>query len=506
MDRALGRARWLPFALALLVSGWTLGFDYVHDDFSLVKANADLARGDWAQLATAPLTRWMGRGYPYYRPLAMLSYAVDEALFGAGPTGHHAVNVLLHGLCALLVCELALALGEDRRVALTAGCLFALHPAHAEAVAWISARADLLATLAALGAWVSFLRERKALALGLFATALASKESAAALPLVMLLCGGTRDGSVRRVAPCFAVALAWLVVRGIAVGPTPLALRHQLARVPPALAGAAVAHLALEVAGHLAGAGVGRLDFTIHRLGAPGGRALALAAALLLAGLALADRRRDGARGWGLAALALFAPLAGLLLQPGSALLALRYLYLPSALVVLGLARATARVSLLVPVALGLLFGVRLIGALGPFADAHALWAHEVAVSPGWSVAHGNLGLTLAGEGDPAAGRELTQAVALARGEGRQPADALLGLARIRMGANDLPGAAAYLEEAYRMDRNFPRLAANLGFVYLLERRPADARPLLEQAVAQDPADAVSRANLDGVKAAAPPR
>lgn len=470
--------RWIPLALVVLAFGWTLGFDFVHDDHSLVVANADLAAGDWAALGGQPLTRWMGAGYPYYRPLPMLSY-----LLGA----HHAVNVVLAGLAALAVAALARALGEDERVALAAGCLFALHPAHAEAVAWVSARADLLAGLAALGAWTAHLTERRGLALVFFAAALASKESAAALPLAMLI---VRPAGARRLVPFVVIAVAWLGVRGLVVGAPPFALRHQLAR---SQAAGALWHLALEIGGHLAGAGTARLDFTVRRLASAGGPELWLSgvASALLVALFL----KEG-RALGLATLALFAPLAGLLALPGTALFALRYLYLPSALVAVVLARACLRAGAWSAVLLGALFALRLALATAPLASARSLWEHETRVSPEWSVAHGNLGLALLAANDPAAETELACAVELAPADGRKPVDALFGLGRARLARRDIPGASKFLEEAFALDPSYPKLAANLGFAYLLGRRPVDARRALERAVELDPRDETSRANL----------
>ncbi|MCM2334477.1 MAG: hypothetical protein NDI82_11100, partial [Anaeromyxobacteraceae bacterium] len=93
-----------------------------------------------------------------YRPITTLTYALNYAVHGRWPPGYHAVNVALHVGASLLVLALArrLALaalpGQAARVALLAGLLFAVHPAHVEAVATVFGRTEPLSTCFALGA------------------------------------------------------------------------------------------------------------------------------------------------------------------------------------------------------------------------------------------------------------------------------------------------------------------------------------------------------------------
>lgn len=124
----------------------------------------------------------------YYRPVVSLSLATDLRLWGERPLGFHATNLLLHVLGALAVWILALRWLRPA-VALAAGALFAVYPAHCEAVCWISGRADLLAGLFAVLSVLSYLKWRGswrvALAFVLALMALGSKETAAALALLV---------------------------------------------------------------------------------------------------------------------------------------------------------------------------------------------------------------------------------------------------------------------------------------------------------------------------------
>lgn len=103
-----------------------------------------------------------------YRPLTTLSYALDYALHGRWTPGYHVVNLALHAAASLLVLALARRLARVAmparadRLGLLAGLLFALHPAHVEAVATIFGRTEPLSACLALGALLLALRWREA--------------------------------------------------------------------------------------------------------------------------------------------------------------------------------------------------------------------------------------------------------------------------------------------------------------------------------------------------------
>lgn len=89
-----------------------------------------------------------------YQPLAMLSFALDHRLDGIEPFGCHLANVLLHAAVCLLLLLVLRRLLPRGMLALAATLLFALHPVHTEAVAAVGGRAELLAALFLLAAWL----------------------------------------------------------------------------------------------------------------------------------------------------------------------------------------------------------------------------------------------------------------------------------------------------------------------------------------------------------------
>jgi tetratricopeptide (TPR) repeat protein len=160
---------------------------------------------------------------PYYRPLVTASFAADTAIWGDAPAGFHATNLLLHlGVCSLLY-FVARRLTAHPVAAFAAALLFAVHPAHAEPVAYVSARADLFCTFLALGAFLFHLRDLeresfldRSLSLAMFLLALLSKITAGILPVLLAihLALIAREGKRwHRLLPYFAITVGYLAIR-----------------------------------------------------------------------------------------------------------------------------------------------------------------------------------------------------------------------------------------------------------------------------------------------------
>jgi Flp pilus assembly protein TadD len=135
-----------------------------------------------------------------WHPLTWLSLMLDVELFGRGPFGPHATNLLWHAANTVLLFLLLRRwkLG-DGPSALAAG-LFALHPLHVESVAWVSERKDVLSAffgLLSLMMYTDYAEEYRVhgsrckacycLALFFYMLGLMSKPMLVTLPLVMLL-------------------------------------------------------------------------------------------------------------------------------------------------------------------------------------------------------------------------------------------------------------------------------------------------------------------------------
>ncbi len=95
-----------------------------------------------------------------YIPLTFLTYQFDYAFGGLDASFFHFTNLLLHTLNALLVTLLLYQLTKKRWIAVLCGLLFAVHPLNVEAVAWASARKDLLSTFFFFLSCFTYLRYR----------------------------------------------------------------------------------------------------------------------------------------------------------------------------------------------------------------------------------------------------------------------------------------------------------------------------------------------------------
>jgi protein O-mannosyl-transferase len=86
-----------------------------------------------------------GRENSLYRPLTNLSLALNYAVTGPSAGGFHAVNLLLHLGACLIFFKLGILVLRQTSAAFAAALLFAVHPAHVEAVANVVGRAEVLA-------------------------------------------------------------------------------------------------------------------------------------------------------------------------------------------------------------------------------------------------------------------------------------------------------------------------------------------------------------------------
>jgi tetratricopeptide (TPR) repeat protein len=163
---------------------------------------------------------WPKAGDVLYRPVTTLSYLVNYAVLGNGPSpaGYHIVNFLLHLLNVWLVYEIALFLLARPAPAFFAAALWAVHPIATEAVDNVVGRADLLASLAVFAALFLFLREARTTlraALLIFAIAtlgVFAKESATVLIGLMLLSDLAFGTAIRKRLPGYLAAAGSLVM------------------------------------------------------------------------------------------------------------------------------------------------------------------------------------------------------------------------------------------------------------------------------------------------------
>jgi hypothetical protein len=99
---------------------------------------------------------------PEYLPIRDLSVMLDFAIWGDNYGGFHLTNLLLYLAAIALLFRMLTAFGFDRVIVGLAVFLWAIHPIHAESVAWLSERKGLLGLVFGATAGLAYARYRVA--------------------------------------------------------------------------------------------------------------------------------------------------------------------------------------------------------------------------------------------------------------------------------------------------------------------------------------------------------
>jgi tetratricopeptide (TPR) repeat protein len=515
---------------------------FIHDDHRIIEQN-ELVR------SLARIPDIFTHGYwsvgeasvpNLYRPLTILSFALNHAVHGLHPLGYRLVNLGLHVLVSLLVLALgrrllapgpaaagpgATSLGMDPAVA--AALLFAVHPIHTEVLGLVVGRAELLAALATAGSVVAFLKGRDRmqgararagriwlmLSLGCVAAGVLSKENAvAALFLILAADRLVVRGRIlwRFHLSSASVLAACLLMRMAAIGGlNPPGFVHYVDNPIAHLPFVAGRLTALKVLGRYALLLVApvrqSIDYSYRAIppaSSPLEPGVLVGAAVLIAWVAAvtACRKRWPEACFSLAWIGLtMAPVANLIFPIGT-ILAERLLYLPSVGFVLlagaGLlrlrascaagrgARGAVRAAGIATALLIAAFAARSVARLGDWRDDATIFARALEVAPESVRALFNHGSALEQRGDDAgAVAAYEKAIAI------WPAfaDAHYNLAGVYARRKNWAEAVEQYREALRgQPGNVPYLV-NLGRSLNALGKSREARETLEKAVAIDP-------------------
>ncbi|MBN1870749.1 MAG: tetratricopeptide repeat protein [Candidatus Omnitrophica bacterium] len=185
----------LIVAFGLLAYGNSLNGKFIWDDDALIKNNVCLR--DWSYITkifSGNVEAGAGGKTSFYRPVQTLTYMLDYRFWKLDEKGYHLTNTIWHISAALLLLWMADILFQDRLIALLASLFFVAHPVHAEAVSYISGRAEPLSTFFILLALILYVKSLKTEKAGLYfgmvfcyAVALLSKENAIIFPAILML-------------------------------------------------------------------------------------------------------------------------------------------------------------------------------------------------------------------------------------------------------------------------------------------------------------------------------
>lgn len=144
VDRRMALASGAAILLAALLS-YVNSFPgcFIQDDIAIVVNNPLVASLDLAKIFHGDYSGF-GKNGGLYRPLTILSLGLNRLVFGEAAWGYHLVNVMLHGVAALLLWQMLRAWGIAPLVAWASALLFAVHPIHGEVVNLAVGRSELL--------------------------------------------------------------------------------------------------------------------------------------------------------------------------------------------------------------------------------------------------------------------------------------------------------------------------------------------------------------------------
>jgi len=525
-----------------------------------------------------PQLRWMltANVMGHWIPVTWLTLGADYALWGMNPFGYHLTNVLLHAASAALFYLVArrllgLAMPSTAPAMVSLGAagaalFFAIHPLRVESVAWITERRDLTSGFFFLLTVLAYLKahERppevragwRAAALAFAALALASKSIVMGLPLGLLILDAyplRRLGPTRRDWPGARAWPVWgekIPFALLAAGTAAAAFFVQrstgyLTQADPV---ARIGMFFYNVGFHvwktfvpLNLSPIYELPLRLHPLEYPYLPSAVAVLAITAAAWFFRGRWPAGLAIWAFY-LVMLAPVTGIV-HTGYHLGADRNTYLPCAgfallvgALVVAAAEAPKRGTLRRPIAalvLGLLvtwlagLGVAAMIQTRVWRDPETLWRYAIAVDPGCSICHHNLGIIVSQRGDRAESQALFERALALRPDrsefyanygvlllqlGRRPdgiaklryrlaheprdvgARTNLGIALIEEGH---PGEAiGELEQVLRIKPDSVPALTSLGRALLTEGRVEPAVSVFERAIAVHPADAVARLGL----------
>jgi tetratricopeptide (TPR) repeat protein len=417
----------------------------------------------------------------FYRPVQRLTYLADYAAFAFKPAGYHLTSILCHlgAVFALLVLANELLRGwnfEERKrrwLAFITALIWAVHPVHTAAVAYISGRADPLAAMFGFFGLYCGIRPAPAtranrwllrIATGaLFLLSALSKEAGLIFPILLIAIFVLRK-SWRQIVPA-SVVLAFVAVSYLSLRlpaehfpaprlrpPAPLLVRpiivaRAFAEYTGLILFPANLHMDRDVESHPFGPG----DASVR--GAAWRELQTLAGILLLAAVIywLIQIRKKESAVFGSLVLAgiCYLPVSGAF--PLNANIAEHWLYLPAAFLFLAATIAISERRVPVPVAAGV------VGVLVVFLGARTfLYVLD------WKNQRTFLERTIAAGGDSPR--------------------MLINLASQELHDGQLDLAQAHLETALKKQPNQPFAVINTAVVAIRKKEYAKAREILNHA------------------------
>ncbi len=224
----------IVFSFAFFLFSNTINHDYALDDTGAIQQNVNVKKGISGIPEILKMDLWEQSEVRlgYYRPLSLITFAIEYEFFQNAPHVHHFTNVLLFALsCVILFLVLHALLGNVHQfIPICIALLFASHPIHTEVVANIKSRDEILSFLFVFSAmlfYVFYLQKNKIPFLIpviiLAYLGMMSKETALTglllIPIIhYLYTQDTLKSIILKSLPVFGVALLFFIQKKMLIG------------------------------------------------------------------------------------------------------------------------------------------------------------------------------------------------------------------------------------------------------------------------------------------------
>lgn len=238
---------YIILALGFIFYANTLANEYALDDSIAIERNEYVQKGFsgigqilskdsydsfYKQMGAKSNAQYSGGRY---RPLSLITFAIEQSIFGNSPFIRHLVNVLAYLACILVIFYflndyLLKKLPGGADVAFLSAVLFTIHPIHTEVVANIKSVDEILSLTLIIGTFIFSLRyaaNKKTkdlfLAMGAYFLSLLAKEYAITLivliPLLFYIVADKKPAeAIMNSLPFYGVVFIYLLMRIHAVG------------------------------------------------------------------------------------------------------------------------------------------------------------------------------------------------------------------------------------------------------------------------------------------------
>jgi tetratricopeptide (TPR) repeat protein len=209
----------------------TLHHGFVLDDVAVIERNEFVKKGFGGIAQILKTFYWQGywnSNSGLYRPLSLITFAIEWQLSPSNPMIHHLFNIAYYVIVCCLIYRLLLKWFPDfcAEILLLIVLLFVVHPIHTEVVANIKSRDELLALLFFLLSATTFtVGSTRSIILSsfYFFLALLSKEGIILLlPLLLIHIQISRKATIAEVfksgIPFFTISIAWLLLHWCVIG------------------------------------------------------------------------------------------------------------------------------------------------------------------------------------------------------------------------------------------------------------------------------------------------